>query len=153
MANRPTHDLFGGITGMGCAYLTLPTEPQSNGIVELVGGAVGGVAGSRIPDIIDPATMPNHRDVGHGIINAIVVGNFCWSNLSEWQAWCRARADECAACRARATDDVARALYWIAEIFWRFVAGLLAGLIGGYASHLVLDATTPRSLPLFCREC
>jgi hypothetical protein len=37
---------------------------------------------------------------------------------------------------------------WIAEYFCRFLAGLAAGVLGGYASHLMLDFFTPASLPV-----
>jgi hypothetical protein len=40
--------------------------------------------------------------------------------------------------------------YWLLELACRFAAGVLAGFLGGYASHLVLDAFTPSSLPLVC---
>ena len=34
------------------------------------------------------------------------------------------------------------------ELFWRALAGFVNGLAAGYISHLVLDAGTPRSIPL-----
>lgn len=36
----------------------------------------------------------------------------------------------------------------ICEFFWRAAAGFGNGLAAGYLSHLVLDAGTPRSIPL-----
>jgi hypothetical protein len=36
-----------------------------------------------------------------------------------------------------------RVLLWIAEYFCRFVAGLAAGVLAGYASHLTLDFFHP----------
>jgi membrane-bound metal-dependent hydrolase YbcI (DUF457 family) len=35
--------------------------------------------------------------------------------------------------------------------FWRLVAAAVLGSIAGYCSHLVLDGTTPKGLPLFVR--
>jgi membrane-bound metal-dependent hydrolase YbcI (DUF457 family) len=34
------------------------------------------------------------------------------------------------------------------ELLLRLAAGAMAGALGGYGSHLALDAFTPRSLPL-----
>ncbi len=36
----------------------------------------------------------------------------------------------------------------ICELFWRALAAFANGLAAGYLSHLVLDAGTPRSIPL-----
>jgi len=40
--------------------------------------------------------------------------------------------------------------FWagLAELFWRLLAGFLNGLSAGYASHLLLDAMTPRGIPV-----
>ena len=36
----------------------------------------------------------------------------------------------------------------VRELFWRALADFANGLAAGYCSHLVLDAGTPRSIPL-----
>jgi len=45
-------------------------------------------------------------------------------------------------------DPISDLFAKLAELFWRFLAGLANGLAAGYVSHLALDAFTPRSLPL-----
>jgi membrane-bound metal-dependent hydrolase YbcI (DUF457 family) len=48
-------------------------------------------------------------------------------------------------------DALQQAVALALEFLWRFLAGALGGFQAGYASHLVLDAATPMSLPLVCR--
>ncbi len=87
---------------------------------------VGGLAGSIftcLPDVLEPATSPNHRDFFHSVAFAgLLVGGMV--KLHQWQP----------------EEDWHRLLRGI---------GLLAG--SAYLIHLVLDATTPKSLPLFGR--
>jgi hypothetical protein len=45
-----------------------------------------------------------------------------------------------------AVEQVARQLF---EMVLRLLAGFVAGLLAGYASHLALDAVTPKGLPIF----
>jgi hypothetical protein len=68
--------------------------------------------------------------------------------VAEWQARCRDQAahhDQAAASTAVQND---RIWHLACALVWRLLSGLLVGLVAGYASHLILDAVTPRSLPL-----
>ena len=47
--------------------------------------------------------------------------------------------------------DIQKLLYLIAEFVLRIAAGVMSGAATGYVSHLVLDAVTPRSVPLLCK--
>jgi hypothetical protein len=80
-----------------------------------------------------------------------ITGTVGWivrENLPEWQAALRRHADGFAALRTQTESPLLQALFWIAEYFCRFVAGLAAGVLAGYASHLTLDFFTPASLPV-----
>jgi inner membrane protein len=87
---------------------------------------LGGLAGSIftcLPDVLEPATSPDHRDFFHSIVFAgILIGGLV--KLSRWQP----------------ESDVDR--------FWRGV-GMIA--VASYLIHLTLDATTAKSLPLLGR--
>jgi len=48
----------------------------------------------------------------------------------------------------QAQSTPARLWHAVLEFFFRLLAGAVAGALGGYSSHLALDASTPRSLPL-----
>ena len=49
----------------------------------------------------------------------------------------------------RAKSPVLQAWFWIAEYVCRFLAGLIAGVLAGYAFHVMLDSFTPASPPVF----
>lgn len=73
-----------------------------------------------LPDILEPADHPNHRQFFHGLLFAAVLGYsgyklYEWKPEESWQKTMR-------------------------------MLGLIA--IGAYLIHLVMDATTPKSLPV-----
>jgi inner membrane protein len=116
--NGPTHRLVAGLAIASAAA----HHEQQNGeqtAMPLAAGAVGAFC-TNLPDILEPATSPNHRKVFHSVACAVVlIAGFK-------KAW-----------NWKPEDDFGRLL--------RFVA--LAGT-AGYLAHLALDATTKRSLPL-----
>jgi inner membrane protein len=83
-------------------------------------GAVGSVLTS-LPDKLEPAIHPNHRQFFHSVVFAAGVGYVTYK-VYNWQP----------------TED------WEKILRWLVVIGGVAYLI-----HLVLDAHTAKSLPLF----
>jgi MFS family permease len=130
--------------------LSLNTYGQrlSHVMAEAAGGAVGGYAGGVLADRIDVATHPGHRAEAHSMAITGTVGWIVSETLPEWQAALRSHADRFAAMRMQTESPILQVLLWIAEYFCRFLAGLAAGVLGGYASHLMLDFFTPASLPV-----
>ena len=117
MPNRTAHAIFGGALSVG-AYLAykklLGQEPTLAGII---GTGLVGAGTAGLPDILEPATDPNHRSFFHswaalGLLASASVTGVCSSNL----------------------PDEAK-------------PALVAAAVG-YGSHLLADATTPKSLPL-----
>lgn len=47
-----------------------------------------------------------------------------------------------------ADNEAVRLWHTILASLWQMAAGALAGALAGYLSHLALDATTPKGLPL-----
>jgi hypothetical protein len=115
-------------------------------LAEVLGGLLGGWVGGVLPDVLEPAVDPNHRKAAHSVAAG---GVLTLARLAEWQAACRSAA-EAAGHRAimhpLGSPERSRAEWDV--LLWRLVAGALVGLVAGYASHLVLDAGTPRSIPL-----
>lgn len=146
MPNRATHARAGAAVGVLAAVYRARESPTNQLVAEAIGGLLGGWLGGVIPDILEPATSPNHRRLAH---SAAAGGALTLARIAEWQASCRAAADA-AASRALAhplgTSERTRAEWDV--LFWRLLAGALVGLVAGYASHLVLDAGTARGLPL-----
>jgi membrane-bound metal-dependent hydrolase YbcI (DUF457 family) len=118
-------------------------------LAEVLGGVLGGGIGGRLPDWIEPASTPNHRGLFHGMTAAAGVATVGLARLAELQAECRRRATLATQRAASSSPEcpVRQQAEWEARA-WRFVAGLLTGLIAGYLSHLILDAATPKGLPV-----
>lgn len=146
MPNRRVHVTAGVITGLGAGLVTARELPQEHQLIHVTFAALGGVVGSMLPDVIEPATSPNHRGAFHSLL---AVAGLTAGATADWAARCHGRAAECdaraAGCQVGSrerTDEERKALGF------RALAGLIVGLLAGYGSHLLLDSTTARSLPL-----
>lgn len=116
MANGADHIAAGALTGVAMACLG---QRQSEAVNPVLAIGVG-TTFSRLPDWIEPATNPQHRQFFHSITFLVVLG-YGLKKTYDWNP----------------EDRSGRIL--------RFLT-LCAG--AGYISHLVLDGITPRSLPL-----
>jgi membrane-bound metal-dependent hydrolase YbcI (DUF457 family) len=116
--NGPTHRLVAGLaTG---AFLAHQEGKAGQATVRpILSGAVAAFF-TNLPDILEPATSPNHRKFFHSLLFAGMLARA----LHEVRSW------------KPQTDT---------EKFWRQLI-LLAG--SAYLIHLVLDFTTHKSLPL-----
>lgn len=116
MASGFTHKFVGGLVGLAVAVTVQDKEQPINPLL-----AIGtGTAFGELPDILEPATNPHHRQFCHSLVVLATVG-YGVKKVYDWKP-----------------EDSAGE-------FWRTIA-LCAG--AGYISHLVLDALTPRSLPV-----
>ncbi len=118
MANGMTHSIVGGMSGLAVSLIDTDDNGQATHN-PLISTAVGTIVG-KLPDILEPALNPHHRQFFHSIAVLVALG-YSVKKVYEWQP----------------EDEV--------ETFFKTVL-LCAG--AGYISHLLLDATTPRSLPL-----
>jgi hypothetical protein len=163
MPGRKTHAYVGLIAGLGYTAFQAKEQSTANFSIEAAGGAFGGWWGGQLPDVFEPATSSWHRCLAHsGTTGAAIVS--ARSKLTGWQDYCRERAESCLLKRealnmvphpsrpdlfvAAPTDQWEHFLLFMQEVLWRFAAGIANGLAAGYVSHLALDATTPRSIPL-----
>lgn len=151
MANGRVHAVVGAASGAALAAYRGRSQELEDQLVEVLGGALGGYVGGKLPDWIEPAVSSWHRDIAHswttggGIVTVM-------PKLEQWEQHCRQRAAHYRALRTvPGVDPLTQLLYCLAEMFWRLAAGFASGLAAGYASHLVLDAFTPRGLPLLAR--
>lgn len=119
--NGQAHQLVAGIaTGIFLAE----RERQAN--IQTVQPVLGGTAAAfltRLPDILEPATSPNHRQFFHSLAFA---GLLClaFNELGNWQP-------------ESAGGEFLKALGQVA--------------IPAYLIHLLLDSLTAKSLPLIGR--
>ena len=107
----------------------------------------GGIGGAKLPDLIEPAVCPGHRKFAHsGAVLAANLSSLQSQSLESGIQWLKGKAAER---RLQAQLDPQTALWHsIIAAFLEFLAGVLPAVLGGYASHLICDATTPFGIPL-----
>ncbi len=118
MANGPTHQLVAALT-IGGVLVHNENQYGEKTLKPLAGAAVAAVV-TNLPDILEPALHPHHRQFFHSIAFASVLGRGIYE-LHQWKP----------------DEDWEKAV--------RFLA-----LVSGYAYlvHLAIDAFSARSLPL-----
>lgn len=127
MPNGKTHALVGASAGAAISLWALRDRDEEiqNLLSQLfLSGTLGSVAG-RLPDILEPATSPNHRAFFHSFAFGFMisyVGVKAWKSLKE---------------KYLGSDDATRIL-------------IILGLVGivAFVLHLVMDGFTPKGLPL-----
>lgn len=118
MPNAFAHRLGAGLAVGSIVAYRESQEGEITGKTLLSG--VGAAACGTLPDLIEPALHPNHRQFFHSFL-ALGIAGYGLKKLYDWQPQ---------------TDE---------GRFWR---GIGMVVCGGYAVHLLMDATTKRSLPL-----
>lgn len=147
MPNRTTHLVTSSFVGTVTAWSLSEEQPSDHRLHEVVGGFLGGLAGGRLPDVIEPPLNPNHRGFAHSVSASAAILKVGQESLESAQQWLRSRADVLdARAEALPPNSLGRALSKLLASLCRIAAGFLAGLIAGYLTHVVLDAGTPRSV-------
>lgn len=118
MANGKTHIIAGGIAGLSIALLD-QGEKSEFAHHPIIAATVGAFSG-KLPDILEPATSPHHRQFCHSLV---VLGSivYCLKEAYDWRP-----------------EDTGG----------KFLRGMALTIGGGYISHLLLDSTTPMGLPV-----
>jgi len=116
---------------------------------------LSGSLAALVPDLLEPATSSFHRGVCHSFAmgaGVLAAGAECLAEAgSTFIRDLRRRSVELLAESAAEQDGLRSLALLVAAIGARLLVGAITGGIAGYASHLVLDAATPRSLPLLAR--
>jgi hypothetical protein len=146
MPKRRAHAWAGATAGGGAPFLRSRGEAGAHQVLETLAGCGGGWLGGLLPDVLEPALSPCHRDSAHSYTALAGVAS---ATLETWRRSCRERAESYRVrCANPALDPATRMLCECLELFWRVAAGFLTGLQAGYVSHLALDALTPSGLPI-----
>jgi len=140
MPRRKTHVEVGALIGVLAGAYVGRDEKSGYNVATILGGFVGGIAGGRLPDILEPPINPRHRSVAHAIVP---VGS---AGMAMYEKY-RRQIAECIRCSNAPMELGADGINWH-KIWNLFLAGLLAGLAAGYVSHLILDGITTFSLPV-----
>lgn len=153
MPNRQHHLAIGvGVAAVLIIIIMLSSDEHSvPTLAELLGFGTGTVVGSVSPDIIEPATTPNHRRAAHSIVALGSTAKIVVDPPEEITRLRRGFRQAAELNRARRNRLPARhpdrAGLWVAEQTQLFALGFAAGFPLGYASHLTADGWDG-SLPL-----
>lgn len=148
MPNRNVHIAVGVPFGIVFSLYCARNQHPHARLFEAVGGGVGAFAGALFADWIDRADNPNHRGTAHAVAPVGVLAYVAAQNLESMQSYVRTQANRYAFLKQTAVSPALSDWYEFLEILMRGIAGATAGFVAGYASHLILDFSTPRSLPL-----
>ena len=151
MANGKDHRVGSIVAAVGTSLVRTVDQPLPHRVLEAVGAGLVGPYFGMLPDVLEPAHHSFHRDIAHSVSTAGAILTAARHKMGLWEAFWRRHADNFAAQRAN-TTGAEWAILLIAEMVCRMLAGAAAGLAAGYLSHLVLDALTPRSIPLLSRH-
>lgn len=118
MANGVTHRLVAA-AAVGGTLLQIDVSRGERTAKPLIGAGLAAVA-TNLPDLLEPAIHPHHRQFFHSVVFAAGVG-----------------------------FGLKKAYDWDAQQDWEKVVRFLILVAGSaYLIHLALDAVTARSLPL-----
>jgi inner membrane protein len=137
MSSRATHDAIGFGIGALAVFVSARTQGREPTIWEIVGGGLGGLGGSRGPDLLEPAIHPHHRQFAHSAAVLAAGSSVVFGRAMVLQ-------HELARSAAHEADPLLCVLKQLGS-------GVAVGLPAGYGSHLVADAMTPRGIPLLGR--
>lgn len=144
--NGKAHTIGGLVGGPVAGWATSIKANRQPTLMEVCGWFAAGVAGARLPDVLEPAFCPRHRKFCHsGCILAL--------DLAALQSQTLQDIIEGLMLEAKSyhlladTNEDNQFWYRLSAYLLEFSAGALPGLLGGYASHLILDSTTPCGLP------
>jgi hypothetical protein len=151
MPNRRVHLRAGAAVGAGAALVQAIGQRPQYAMLEAFGGAIAGAMGGATPDVMESSARfgPNHRDSAHSAMAIAGVVKTAVSLNLEWvQHWRQLSDRLLAAVEQEGVGSPRRLTYQLQGMAARVAAGMLAGFAAGYLSHLVLDAETPKGLPL-----
>ncbi len=146
MPNRNAHLAIGAVTGALRSCLAEPRLKGTDQFWNLVGGAIGGAVGGLLPDVLEPATSPHHRQFAHGVLPTLGVAALTRPVRRAVKVRTRrwAREGPLPGTSMQSTSGsagVPRELRFL-------LLGAIRGIEAGYVSHLAADALTPKGLPL-----
>lgn len=118
MSNGNTHALVGGLVGTSNYILQHKIQNEQFDLGEILAVSLSSVLFGLLADKIDPPTSPNHRSIGHSVSVNSILLPRLWQIVENNPN-----------------------LTFKQKKFYQ-------SMICSYASHLVLDSTTPMGLPL-----
>jgi hypothetical protein len=147
MPNAKVHAPTGLVLGAANAFRLSQGQPDNYRLVETLSGAFFGATAGLIPDRIDPPDHPNHRAGGHGAVQTIALAYFANKVTPMIQEKLRGIATSLFDEAQLRPESFERSMCQVGGVCYLILSGALPGITAGYASHVALDAFTPKSIP------
>lgn len=152
MADRATHQRVAVLTGTATGFFVARELEGAPWLARITGTIAAAKLGGALPDILEPGIHSWHRGSFHSLTALLGSGHLMVVQPSAFRGWItgldkrarRLRAER----EALPPDHPDQGCLMIKEMLSHFLTGAAVGLVAGYASHLLLDARTPRGLPL-----
>ena len=149
MPDGRTHREAGMVCGGLVAVARARPQDGDANILIMLGGGVGGYIAAQWPDLLEPAVSPNHRQAAHSVAVGGGLVSYAARAVPAWETHWRSIAIDARNRRLQPTTAPSEQfLLLAAECLAWLLVGVLAGMTGGYVSHLVLDGCTSAGLPL-----
>jgi hypothetical protein len=137
----------GGITALSFAA----DQPSALAFVEALGGWWAGESVSTLPDVFEPGTSSHHRGPAHSISMTAYGATMVFRQTREIQNQLRFAAQQCFQTAQLSQNGLQQMLCATFGLLFHFAAGALPAIPASYASHVLLDAATPRGVPVVFR--
>jgi hypothetical protein len=147
MPDGTVHQGVGVLCGVGAAWAVSADQVPVVRLLRAAAGALGGLHGGQMPDLLEPAISPLHRAIAHDALTLFGGGSIVVVKGRAQLDTMNARIRELEMVLEGAAG-LQRFVVALAIVLGHLLVGYLTGFAAGYASHLVLDACTPRSLPM-----
>lgn len=140
------------IAGLATGLYSARDLEGAAAVVRVLAAVAMARAGGSLPDVLEPATSSWHRGTFHSAGALAGSGLMTLKPPAAFAAWTQRLERQADAIRARRAllpaDHPDAFRLWLEEMLLHAAIGAAVGLFIGVASHLLLDAATPRGLPL-----
>ena len=151
MPGYEEHKMVGGFVGGATALVFALEQPPLLALAETLGGIVAGRLVANWPDVLEPAVSSHHRDAAHAVGPVLLAGKIAFQNVASLQSLLRTQAQDCFEAAANSSDGLLQLLNIGIGLLLHCGAGAVPAIPASYASHVVLDAGTPRGVPFLTR--
>lgn len=138
---------MGGVAALGFAA----DQPPALAFVEALGGWWAGEKAASLPDVFEPGTSSHYRGPAHSITSTAYGATVVFQNTREIQGQLRWAAQECFRTAQTSPNGLQQFVCGAFGLLLHFAAGAVPAIPASYASHVILDAGSPRGVPLFVR--
>ena len=138
---------IGALTALGFAT----DQPPALALVEAFGGWWVGEQVSTLPDVFEPGTSSHHRGPAHSLSLTAYGTTAVFQQTREIQNQLRSAALNCFQTAQSSQNGLQQIVCGAFGLLFTFAAGALPAIPASYASHVLLDAATPRGVPMLVR--